>query len=1333
VTVSQPYATIRSLFSALAEHLPAADSRYSRMLREVMNAHLQRYSGILCNVMPETACWFTEIEPVEEIEPARETDRTIHALAETCMVIARELRLVVFIDDLQWIDKGSFDALVRTARQNSKILTIFGLRTEHSREDIRIHGSPPSALNIHTFIPVLPFEKVDCRKLLSERFGAVTDLDALIDMLWSSTDHTPLGVTEACRYLVNRGHIRPGGAGWCYDAGDAAIPATFDADAFLLSKLDMLGHAERELVLCAGLAGDVFEPGIVAAAAGIDPDRTGGMTAHLEYEGLFTRGMAGKYAFAHDRIREIIEHTTPDSEKKEKCERLGREFARRVHGDPDAVFPAAECLLRSDNVLEAVKHAVKAGDRAGEKSALEVAIRFYAEALELYERLDTAHAASIDARAIRMKLGTVLTMCGRNQEALDLHTALLDSQSLDKDQAVEIHSRLGLILQNMGRLDESIQHHCMALSMLGMRFPRRRCRALVGLPLRMLRAAVTIGYRRIVPRRTVTKRTRLKAEILYAMELSHFYRDPLMVLVGHFELLTITTGSVFYREKALRHAHSAVLASVLRLRGVAVSQSRKAFAIANQIRRKDILAIVQMYSGVFNYFLARWDQSSRFSSESIATYREIGDRCGQVIPHEHLVMGSVYRGDIARAYAILPELIELSRATGDRRGLGLARCHRCLLDLIQAKDCSRTWHEALEIRESHLSDIPMNQRMLDLVLSRNHLEKQELCAAWKYSKAVIDWIKHSRMYWEYLASAFSIHCEVLIAEIRARARGDSQLSLSDGKLRKELTAHARGARLMGFLFPAHMGAALRCRAWIHGFAGRTGKARRLFRKAIDTYHSLDMKYEEGRTWRDFGLYLDEADLPGEARDHYNAAYRLFARCGAKLETDRLTDKVDPELLVLPVAGVSDRGRTAAATSSGGNMRVDAIYELSASMSEIDDIDVLMRQILAAMIKATGAQYGYVHLDSSDGFAGAETATDHNGTPLDAMQFALPEHLLEQARRLQEIVIDSWGAGTDSGRSRSVMCVPLSRGGTVLGTVYLANDLVANLFSKEAGRAAQVLSAQAGVLIENARLIAEYKNLASDLERRVEEKTRDLEEQNARLEKAQVLLMDSERMKDVLTGTIVHDIKSSIFGIATDVRFLKKKAPDEPRVRGKLDRLESTCTDIFELTGNLLDIGRIEEGKLILQPATIGPADIGDMVARYANAASLEHKAMTTHVDAICPRTAFRADRYLLRRSLENLLSNAVKYAPKGSTITISSGTAPEGAIVGVHSEGARIPPEQHERIFEKYARVERERSQYSKGLGLFFCRMVMDAHGGCIRLAPCESGNLFELVFPNTG
>ena len=107
------------------------------------------------------------------------------------------------------------------------------------------------------------------------------------------------------------------------------------------------------------------------------------------------------------------------------------------------------------------------------------------------------------------------------------------------------------------------------------------------------------------------------------------------------------------------------------------------------------------------------------------------------------------------------------------------------------------------------------------------------------------------------------------------------------------------------------------------------------------------------------------------------------------------------------------------------------------------------------------------------------------------------------------------------------------------------------------------------------------------------------------------------------------------------------------------------------------------------------------------------------------------DADMLRRVLINLMENAVKYSPPGSLIEVGAAAEGDQVHFWVQDRGKGIPTEQQEVIFEKYTRLRREPSTKGLGLGLAFCKLAVEAHGGKIWVdSPPGSGSRFQFTLP---
>jgi signal transduction histidine kinase len=174
-------------------------------------------------------------------------------------------------------------------------------------------------------------------------------------------------------------------------------------------------------------------------------------------------------------------------------------------------------------------------------------------------------------------------------------------------------------------------------------------------------------------------------------------------------------------------------------------------------------------------------------------------------------------------------------------------------------------------------------------------------------------------------------------------------------------------------------------------------------------------------------------------------------------------------------------------------------------------------------------------------------------------------------------------------------------------------------------------------------------------------------------------------------------------------------------------------ELLEMVNTLLDIHKMESGESIL--GQVVRVDFADL-AREAIAqvqALLEDYDQHLSVD-VTPGSLVETDPDLLRRVLVNLLGNAIKFTPQGGAIGLTGAVGDAGLVFSVSDSGPGISVEDQIRIFEKFgqAQARSEGRKNSTGLGLTFCRMVANAHGGHINLtSEVGRGSTFTVFIPH--
>ena len=218
----------------------------------------------------------------------------------------------------------------------------------------------------------------------------------------------------------------------------------------------------------------------------------------------------------------------------------------------------------------------------------------------------------------------------------------------------------------------------------------------------------------------------------------------------------------------------------------------------------------------------------------------------------------------------------------------------------------------------------------------------------------------------------------------------------------------------------------------------------------------------------------------------------------------------------------------------------------------------------------------------------------------------------------------------------------------------------------------------------------------------------------------------------LTGLLVHDLKNPLAAVRLNLVHVREECGD-----GQHDELreaaEEALQGVAQIQGmllDLLDIGLAEDGQLPFAPAH------RELTAVVSNAAArarrtVEERGAELRVDLPAALPALRFDEGLLVRVLQNLLGNAARYVPRGGRIEVQVRAGVDEVTLGVGNDGPRIAPEQQAHLFDKFGQVHEGQQAHNRGLGLYFCRLVAERHGGRIGVRDREGGGVcFELTLP---
>jgi len=287
---------------------------------------------------------------------------------------------------------------------------------------------------------------------------------------------------------------------------------------------------------------------------------------------------------------------------------------------------------------------------------------------------------------------------------------------------------------------------------------------------------------------------------------------------------------------------------------------------------------------------------------------------------------------------------------------------------------------------------------------------------------------------------------------------------------------------------------------------------------------------------------------------------------------------------------------------------------------------------------------------------------------------------------------------NSYKSKSLLSAPIMQGDKVLGVI--------NVTDKQGGK---------DLLQDDITYLLNFSSLVLSLIMQ-EGMTSEIKRQRNTLKKRNKALRQQQGMQTDLTRMLIHDIKGPLSEVIANLDILSYTADEEQKIF--LESAQLSCDRAVRMAANLGSVAKIEDGSLKLLRQNVDPAILVDEATiNIMGLAKIRDITLQQECEPNLPILSI--DKILIERVLQNLLTNSLGHAPQSTKITIGCHSHPSGVkvIFFVQDQGEGIRSEAKELIFEKYARLSNQQdSLVGTGLGLYFCRLAVEAHKGKINV-----------------
>lgn len=1254
-----------------------------------------------------------------------------------------EAPLLLFIDDLQWVDDATLELIEMIVADRPKNLLLVGAyRTDESSRTGRFSKFLSGVTGQSSIISSIVLSPLMIGDV--DRFIAATldereqSLEELARIVHEKTGGNPFYVTQLMRALVDERAVQYNDElqQWTWNAvAVGGHQQTDNVVDLLILRFERLPPGTREALRVLACIGAGANDLLLARVASVEIEELRRRLEPAEKSGLIV-GHDGALAFSHDRVQEAAYELTPAAERAVQHAAIAFAMFDVWQGRlQDSVFEIAGQIelsigtsLDTGRAVQFAEGLIAAAERATVAAARTQALSYLAAAIQLLgaERW-TAHYG-LARRIAVLRSECLLATADLDAASVEIN-GLFDRMETDFDKA-EAH-RLKAALQTV-RSD----------------FRGATATALSGLRLLGIDLPSQPSEEQLVAAYEVVKQGLNGRSIADIVDLPLASNPRIEAAMA---LLTALEATMFFPSSGLMFLHLAVMVQLTLEHGVTpasvqglswfgvslagtydepsdgLAYAEVALALVDRhgyerYRTATLVALdqVSVWTKPLSYAIGR-AREAKVAGNASAELRWLCYSCNHIVS-DLLVMGE----ELSVVQEELQPLLQIARGAG----------YEDIVDLV-----STQLEFVTSLRQGATTPVGAWELAYGSDLAKSGPGKQPMSALffWTYllrgecfflygdlAKAATFLAKAGELAWSVpahinlsdyrLYAALTMtqshgnlveHVQTLGSLSEHRERFETWSALNPGTFRNKLAlidaelARLRGDDLAAMKFYEQSASAAASEGFVHEQA---------------LAHELASRHASG------------AGLNSIAAHHARLAYSCYRRWGADGKLRQI--EAHFAFLLTEVAGGSDQ-----VFHGQEHLDLSVAMRTAQALSEEIALDQLIKALMKSMIVHAGAQYGVLLLMRHDEArieatgrviddnvvvdVGVTTPTDDH-IPLSILHTVVRTRKSASFGNANAQALHQHAASLALHPARSLLCLPFLRQGVLVGVLYLENNLAPDVFSPGKIAMLEVLAPQAANSLEAARLYAEL----------IDENAR-RQETEAALRGARSDLARTSHLTVMgeLAASIAHEINQPLSAILSSVgaslRWLKADQPD-------LNEVLLTLENIRNAGQRAADIVRALRSLAKQEPSTLASVPVDDLIREILVLTSPDIEKRGVHLTARLDAADVQvvADRTQLQQVVLNLVTNALDAMADIETrreLLVTSCARDDSVIVSVQDTGNGISDEIRSRIFDPFFTTKGS----GMGMGLAICRSIMEAHAGTLEaVATLEGGSSFVFRLP---
>lgn len=1346
------YHAIARALRELVRQLMTEKDQQLDTYRELVLKVLGTSGKVLTDLVPDLELLIGR-QPLAKQLPPQETQNRLHFLLQQVIMIfcEKDRPIVLFLDDLQWADAASlqFLEMLLNDSQMKYFLFIGASRGEYdgngsSAMQVQLLDKLPSRL-VEERICLKSLDIQDVQQLIAESLKTEQDhVTTLAQLVLQKTEGNPFFVKQFLaslyeqellifNYELNR---------WQWEIAEIQKLRITDNLMFLLAnKLERMPARTQHMMRmasCLGVSFDLEALGIVLQMPFVETLQE--LEVSIQTGLLIPVGTDYKYfdeangettardirfMFVHDSIQEAIYGSISEEKLPDMHVSIAQMLIEKLEEDKielrlfevvNHLNMGSDLVLEHQALIQLLKFNVAAARKAKSSNAYRSSLQYYDKALQVMGRIQRIDMKEL-SYTIRLEKSEVLYLSGQASEAEASYEQLLQ-EAESANQKLELYNLQVVLYTNVGQQYQSVKVGLKALAEHGIRIPES--------PTSLNIFMAYVDVKRKIGRRD--------SHQLYDMPIMEdAYRTKLMNLMMSVAISAYFVNPNLYvlfmlnmTKLALKFGNSPLMAYVYGSYGLILGSGFGNYRLGYQYgqlgnRMNETFQSHEFRSKSyfsFGLFVTPWVKPFELCLEllkdSFRSGIEDGDLvfAGYALTYQVLVKDfqgvalSEVQEDLAKHYRILEQ-------TNHHDTLLMMEMLRMVLENLEGKTMNPLLlGEGEEEEEQFVSKLKVHSNqviihvytvkkmMLYFLFGQYDKAVQMGKAAEPRQSASFGLFHIPENYFYFVLSIAAVYKDASISEQQGYAKLVKKMLRKIDKwaaqcpenfLHLSLLMHAEWDRV----------------------TGHTGRAELGYDNAIQQAREQGFIQHEAMACELAGGHYVQLRREKIAKTYLVDAYFGYLSWGAKAKAEDLLQRYPGNLT--RVQESSDWTTTKISDYSLQALDFMTIMNTSRSLSSEVNLDQLIKQLMEIVTYASGAERSILILkDKESLFVEAEMLTSEGkdsctvGSVLIETRDNLPQTVIQYVARMKEGVVldDAEKTGffmndpyIRQTESKSIFCEPILHQGNLVGVFYLENNLIRNAFTSDRLDVIKLLSAQAAISIENARLY-------NDLESKVKERTNEL------------ILMETSR-RDLLSN-ISHDLGTPLTTIQGYVEAILDGVISEPEEQKKyLSVVHMRIVGVQRLITDLYQLSRLETKQFHFQlVSTSCTSMIRQLFAKYeldASNADITYTLDMAQMDGQDMLLTVDLDR--IEQVYANIIYNAIKFSSRGGSINVRSEIRddPNELVIRVSDTGVGISEEDLPHIFERFYKVSKSRSNSGgSGLGLAIAKEIVQYHGGQI-------------------